>query len=33
MREMCIFTKRNRVAGFQDIELGFKTTGGKNQIR
>ena len=29
MREMCIFPKRNRVAGFQDIEFGRKTTGGK----
>ena len=29
MGEMCIFPKRNRVAGFQDIETGRKTTGGK----
>ena len=30
MGEMCIFLKKkNRVAGFQDIEFGRKTTGGK----
>ena len=29
MGEMCIFPKRNRVAGFQDIKLGRETIGGK----